>query len=96
MSGVIRLFSHPNWKENYKFSLLLNEMLEDKYPHSRGIDLRRERFNQHLSNKAILVEIGSHGNTMEESIRSAKLFANILADLIVSLQNELKQAVWLQ
>ncbi len=84
--GSDKTFSHPNWKENYKFSLLLNEMLEDKYPGiSRGIDLRRERFNQHLSNKAILVEIGSHGNTMEESIRSAKLFANILADLISEL-----------
>lgn len=84
--GSDKTFPHPNWKENYQFSLMLNEMLEDIYPGiSRGIDLRRERFNQHLSNKAVLVEIGSHGNTMEESIRSAKLFANILADLISKL-----------
>ncbi len=79
-------FPHPNWKENYNFCYLLNEMIENKYPGiSRGILLREERFNQHLSNKAILVEIGSHGNTMEESIRSAKLFANTLADLIQQL-----------
>jgi stage II sporulation protein P len=84
--GSDKTFPHPNWQENYKFSLLFNDMLEEKYPGiSRGINLRRERFNQHVSNKAILVEIGSHGNTMEESIRTAKLFASILSDLIKEL-----------
>jgi stage II sporulation protein P len=84
--GTDRTFPHPNWKENYRFATLLHDRLEQLYPGiSRGIDLRSERFNQHLSNKAILVEIGSHGNTMEESLASAKIFAKVLAEIVKEL-----------
>ncbi|MFY9218266.1 MAG: stage II sporulation protein P, partial [Tepidanaerobacteraceae bacterium] len=84
--GTDRTFPHPNWKENYRFATLLHDRLEQLYPGiSRGIDLRSERFNQHLSNKAILVEIGSHGNTMEESLASAKIFAQVLAEIVKEL-----------
>ena len=84
--GTDKTFPHPNWKENYRFANLLNDKIEQSYPGiSRGINLRSERFNQHLSKKAILLEIGSHGNTMEESLNSAKVFAEVLADIIEEL-----------
>lgn len=84
--GTDKTFSHPHWKENYRFANLLNDKLEELYPGiSRGIDLRSERFNQHLSKKAILLEIGSHGNTMEESLASAKVFAKVLANIVKEL-----------
>lgn len=84
--GTDKTFPHPNWKENHQFANLLNDKLEQEYPGiSRGVNLRNERFNQHVSNKAILIEIGSHGNTMEESLNSAKIFAKVLADLIGEL-----------
>ena len=84
--GTDRTFPHPNWKENYRFATLLHDRLEQLYPGiSRGIDLRSERFNQHLSSKAILVEIGSHGNTMEESLASATIFAQVLAEIVKEL-----------
>ena len=84
--GTDKTFPHPDWKENYRFANLLNDKLEEYYPGiSRGIILKSERFNQHLSKKAILLEIGSHGNTMEESLNSAKVFAEVLADLIEEL-----------
>ncbi len=84
--GTDKNFPHPNWQENYQFANLLNDKLEQLYPGiSRGINLRSERFNQHLSKKAILLEIGSHGNTLEESIKSAEIFAKVLADIIKEL-----------
>ena len=84
--GTDKTFSHPNWKENHKFAVLLSERLEQAYPGiSRGIDQRSERFNQHLSQNAILLEIGSHGNTMEESLNSAKIFAEVLKNVIDEL-----------
>lgn len=87
--GSDKTFPHPHWRENYQFALLLNDRLEQSYPGiSRGINPRKERFNQHLSKKAILLEIGSHGNTMEESIESAKVFAKILSNLIKELSIE--------
>jgi len=84
--GSDKTFPHPHWKENYQFGVLVNNKLEELYPGiTREIDLRGERFNQHLTNKAILVEIGSHGNTMEESIESGKAFAKALSEVIKSL-----------
>lgn len=81
--GTDKTFSHPDWKENYAFAQLLNNRLEQQYPGiSRGIDLRSERFNQHVSKKALLIEVGSHGNTMEESLISAKVLAKVLAEVI--------------
>lgn len=87
--GTDKMFPHPNWKENYKFALLIQEKMEELFPGlGRDIDLREQRFNQHLSKKAILVEIGSHGNTMEESIESAKAFAKVLNEVIKSLSKK--------
>ncbi|WP_422444107.1 stage II sporulation protein P [Thermoanaerobacterium sp. DL9XJH110] len=84
--GSDKIFPHPYWKENYRFALMLNDKLEELYPGiSREIDLREQRFNQHLSKKAVLVEIGSHGNTMEESIESARAFARALAEVVKEL-----------
>lgn len=84
--GSDKVFTHPKWKENHKFALLLSDKIEEIYPGiSRGIDLRENRFNQHLANKAILLEIGSHGNTMDESIETAKLFAESLAEVVKDL-----------
>ncbi|MDN5331004.1 MAG: stage sporulation protein [Tepidanaerobacteraceae bacterium] len=84
--GTDKTFPHPHWKENYKFALLLQEKLEELYPGiTREIDLRQERFNQHVSKKALLVEIGSHGNTMEESIESARALAKVLSEVLKDL-----------
>jgi len=86
--GTDKTFPHPNWEENYRFATIINDRLEQRYPGiSRGIDLRGERFNQHVTNKAILLEIGSHGNTMEESIASAKIFAEVLAEVVKELSS---------
>lgn len=84
--GSDKIFPNPHWKDNYRFAVMIHDKLEQLYPGiARDIDLREQRFNQHLSNKAILVEIGSHGNTMEESIESAKVFAKALAEVIKKL-----------
>ncbi|SHM05299.1 stage II sporulation protein P [Caldanaerovirga acetigignens] len=84
--GTDKTFPHPHWKENYKFALLLQKKLEELYPGiTREIDLRQERFNQHVSKKALLVEIGSHGNTMEESMESARVLAKALSEVLKDL-----------
>jgi stage II sporulation protein P len=48
----------------------------------RYVILRKERFNQHVAPGAIIVEMGATGNTMEEVLRSADLFAEILVEII--------------
>ncbi len=44
--------------------------------------VRNGRFNQHLSDRAILVEIGGPGNTMAEELRAARLVARAVAEAI--------------
>ena len=87
--GSDKIFPNPNWEENYKFAVLVNEALERAYPGlTRDIDLRKERFNQHLASKALLLEIGSHGNTMEEALETAKVFAKVFAEVVKGLTLE--------
>lgn len=43
---------------------------------------RDGRFNQHLSERAILIEIGGPGNTMVEELRAARMVARAVAEVV--------------
>ena len=67
---------HPNWRENLALAIHLQTSLGQRYQQlARPITLRSSRFNQHLSTGSLLVEVGGHGNTLEEAIDGGKLFA---------------------
>lgn len=67
---------HPNWQENLALAVKLQMALTDRYDQlARPITLRASRFNQHLSKGSLLVEVGGHGNTLEEAVEGGKLFA---------------------
>ena len=76
--------AHPNWRRNYEFALKLSAQLESMYPGvTRGVAIHKHaRFNQHLHDRAIIVEIGGTGNTIEEADRAARLVARALARVI--------------
>ena len=75
--------SHSNWRENLKFALKIQQIANERYPGlMRYVILRKERFNQHVAPGAIIVEMGATGNTMEEVLRSADLFTEVLVDII--------------
>jgi stage II sporulation protein P len=68
--------SHPNWQDNFTLSLKLQGAMltvADSLP--RAIDLRSQRFNQHLTAGSLLVEVGTSGNTLQEALAGARLFA---------------------
>ena len=74
---------NPNWRENLKFALKYQRRLNLLYPTlARDIDLRRERFNTHLTLGSIILEVGTTGNTLEEAINSAKLCGYALGDML--------------
>lgn len=71
---------HPNWKENLKLALYLQSAVVKKYPTlARPIALKKERYNQQLSLGALIVEVGSSGNTLSEALQAARLFAEAIA-----------------
>lgn len=68
--------NHPGWRDNLALATAVQSGLNADYPTlARPMILRSSRFNQHLSPGALLVEVGSHGNTLQESLAAARLFA---------------------
>ncbi|MBM6897287.1 stage II sporulation protein P [Pseudoflavonifractor capillosus] len=77
--------THPNWRVNLSLATAIQKALADKWSTlARPIALRTSRFNQHYSTGCLLVEIGSHGNTLQEATTAGRLFARTIADLFQS------------
>lgn len=71
---------HPQWEQNLALALKLQHQLETICPGiCRYISLRSERFNQDLSPGAVLVEVGTAGNTLEEALAAAEILAQAIA-----------------
>lgn len=74
---------HPNWEENLAFALKLQSLGEQTATGVfRDLNLRSERYNQHLTPHSILLEVGAAGNSLEEALTSARFFAQTLITLL--------------
>ncbi len=74
---------HANWKSNLTVAVKLQKIVQEKYPGlMRPINLRKERFNQHATQGSMIVEIGTAGNTLDESLMAARMFSDALASLL--------------
>ena len=70
---------HPNWKNNLKFAVKVQEKANEMYPGLfRSINLRSATFNQKVANCASIIEVGATGNTLEEATASMKYLAKVL------------------
>lgn len=77
---------HPYWKNNLALAIQIQKKLDENWPTlARPITLRSSRFNQQLTYGSLLVEVGSHGNTLQEALRGARLFAQAAGDTFVEL-----------
>ncbi|BCS80787.1 hypothetical protein CaldiYA01_07470 [Caldicellulosiruptor diazotrophicus] len=75
---------HPFWRQNLLFAVHLQKNLKKICPQiTRPITLSVARYNQHISPYAIIIEIGSNGNTLEEALRSCQIVAKALDDTIM-------------
>ena len=76
---------HNNWAENLRFAAQAQKHIQSVYPNlMRPINFRKERFNQHLAPGAIIVEVGSSANTLDEALLGARCFAKALSDFLNS------------
>lgn len=81
--GTFREAGDPPWIENQAFANEIIKIMDEKYPGlSRGIFLENYRFNQHLAPGSVILEMGGVDNTLEEVLRSARLMAEVLAEVI--------------
>lgn len=79
MSGL----KHDLWETNLSFASQYQKYALSLYPTLfRPINLRSQRFNQQLAPGAIIVEVGTNGNTLDEALLGGRLFATSLASFI--------------
>lgn len=73
----------PKWRENLRFAASLQDAIEKKYPQlTRPIFFCYRKYNMDLTTGSLLLEMGSNANTLEESIYTAQLVGDALADLL--------------
>lgn len=74
---------HPNWQNNLKFAIAVQQKANELYPGLfRPILLRNSRYNQQLGNAACIIEVGATGNTLEQSMASMKYLALVLHEVL--------------
>ena len=78
---------HPNWMENLTLACKIQNGLNTLYPTlARPMTLRSSRYNQQLSTGSLLVEVGTHGNTLQEALAAARLFARAAGQVLLGLE----------
>lgn len=82
-SGMVKNF--PEWKENLKLALRLQQNLEKDYPTlARPLSLTSKNYNESLTKGSMLIEFGTDANSLDEALYSAEMVSN---SLIKTLEN---------
>lgn len=73
---------HPNWNQNLKFAVKVQEKAEEMYPGLfKPIMLTKSRYNQHTGKYANIIEVGATGNTLDQCLNSMKYLAKVMDEI---------------
>lgn len=74
---------HANWRHNLAFAVQIQNRLNQTAPGlCRAINIRTERFNQHMTKGSMIIEVGTGVNTLEEARYSGRLVGKAIADIL--------------
>ena len=75
----------PNFKQNLAFAAKWESAMESRFSgFTRPVLFDYRYYNQDLTTGSLLIEIGSHGNTLEEAVYSGQLVGEALAGLFTT------------
>ena len=75
---------NPRWRENLKLAIKLQQSLNKQCPGlARHIYITPYRYNQHLADNSLLIEMGGNGNTAEECLRSVKYLSRAIDEVMI-------------
>ena len=75
----------PNWRQNLRFAAAWERSMEGMYPgFTRPVLFSYRFYNQDLTTGSLLIEIGGHGNNLNEALYAGYLAAQGLADALLS------------
>ena len=77
----------PEYIKNFHFACSLQQQIEGDFAGlTRPILFDYRHYNQDLTTGSLLIEVGSHGNTLEQVQYSGQLIGQSLAQLLLSLR----------
>ncbi len=83
-TGNIAYLYNENLESNLAFSFQMQKKAAEYYPGlTRKIYLKGYRYNMHLKDKYLLIELGAQNNTVEEAMNACDPLAHIL-DMVLS------------
>lgn len=78
-----RVKNFPDWEENLKFDLQVQNKVEQLYPGlMRPILFSERKYNMYQTHYSFLLEVGTDANTLDEACYSARMFAKALGELL--------------
>ncbi len=78
----------PHYMQNFRFACLLQQQLEMDHPGlMRPILFDYRKYNQDLTTGSLLIEVGSHGNTLEQAAYAGELIGQSLARALIDLSD---------
>ncbi len=87
--GSDRRLSHPHWKQNEQFAKMVGYKMDKLYPGLlKSVRVQSGRYNQHLHQRAILLEMGCTKNSLEEALNSAEAMAHVIYEVLIDLRQE--------
>lgn len=77
-------YGFPNWRKNLHMALQLQQCASEKYGDlMRPLNFCDRRYNMNATVNSLLVEVGTHVNTLGEALYSATLFGDALSDVLL-------------
>ena len=75
---------YTHWQDNLTLAVAVQQTINEKHPTlMRPILMIGYHYNQHFTTGSLLVEIGTAGNSLDEALYSARLFAQGFAETIL-------------
>ena len=77
----------PDWDKNLRFAAGMQDAIERHSPVlTRPVFFCYRKYNQELTSGSLLIEIGSHGNTLDEVLYTASLAGDAIGGYLCSLK----------
>lgn len=78
--------THDNWRGNLSLAVYLQNAVSGVHPTlMRPVMLVPQRYNQNLAPGALILEVGSDGNTLQEALNAVRLFGTAAAPALTAL-----------
>lgn len=84
-----RFGNMPDYIENFRLACLIQSSAETLYPGlARPVLFDYRNYNQHISTGSLLIEVGSHANSLDEAVYSGELLGDSIAKALEQLSLE--------